>query len=149
MLITSLNNDKIKSITKLYQKKYRDQEQKFIVEGDHLVNEAYKSNNLLEVYALEGTSYYFDNIDIIYVTKEVMKKLSDQVSSTDIIGIVKYQNYQNLSGNLVLLDAIQDPGNLGTIIRSAAAFNYSVVFISLLFYLFYKHKNIIKLKNNK
>lgn len=128
MLITSVNNERIKNINKLHQKKYREEEQKFLVEGDHLVLEAFKNNNLLEVFVLDGKDYHFDNIDITYVTEEVMKKISEQDSSTDIIGVCKMINEKIDEGsNLIILDGLQDPGNLGTIIRSAAAFNYSVI----------------------
>ena len=46
-IIKSLENKKIKKLSKLLQKKYREEEKKFIVVGDHLVEEAYKSNKLL------------------------------------------------------------------------------------------------------
>lgn len=128
MLITSLTNDKIKNLVKLQSKKYREEEKKFIVEGDHLISEAYKSNNLLEIYALEDLIIKYDDIPITYVTKDVMKKISDQASSTDIIGVCKYiDNKIDISKNIILLDGIQDPGNLGTIIRSAVAFNFDLV----------------------
>ena len=128
MEITSVNNEKIKELSKLKIKKYREEEQRFLIEGDHLVNEAYKTNNLLEVYVLDDIKYNFDNVSVIKVSEEVLKKLSDQESSTDIVGVCNYiNNNLNDSNNLVVLDSIQDPGNLGTIIRSAAAFNYDVL----------------------
>ena len=128
MLITSVSNERIKNISKLHLKKYRDENKKFLVEGDHLVNEAYKNNYLLEVFILDGKEYTFDNINVTYVTEDVMKKLSEQDSSTDIIGVCKMIDENIDEGsNLIILDGLQDPGNLGTIIRSAAAFNYSVV----------------------
>jgi len=127
MVITSTSNERIKNIAKLQIKKYRDEERKFLVEGDHLVNEAYESGYLEEVFILDGANYSFDNVNVNYVSEEVLKKLSDQISSTDIIGVCKFIDIKELNNNLILLDKIQDPGNLGTIIRSAAAFNYDVV----------------------
>ena len=78
MLITSVNNEKIRELSKLQIKKYRDIQNKFLVEGDHLVNEAYKSGYLLEVFVLDENKYDFNNVDKIIVTPEVMKKLSEQ-----------------------------------------------------------------------
>ena len=128
MVITSINNEKIKNLCKLHMKKYRDEEEKFLIEGDHLVKEAIKSNNLLELILLEDNKLDISFDNITYVTKEVMDKLSEQDSSTNVIGICKYiNNNDNLNNKLILLDGLQDPGNVGTIIRSAVAFNYDVI----------------------
>ena len=72
MLITSVNNNRIKDICKLKEKKYRDSTNIFIIEGKNLINEAYKKNLLKEIYVLESTDISLD-IDTYYVTKEVMK----------------------------------------------------------------------------
>ena len=90
MLITSLNNEYIKEVNKLHQKKYRDELKKFIVEGDHLVGEAYKSGYLKEIITLEDVFIKYDDVKTTYVTKEVMDKLSEQISSSNIIGICSY-----------------------------------------------------------
>ena len=127
MVITSLNNEYIKEVNKLHQKKYRDESKKFIIEGDHLVSEAYKSGYLKEIITLEDNFVKYDDIKTTYVTKDVMDKISEQISSSNIIGICSYIENTNISNNCIMLDALQDPGNLGTIIRSAAAFNYDVI----------------------
>lgn len=127
MVITSLNNEYIKEVNKLHQKKYRDESKKFIIEGDHLVSEAYKSGYLKEIIILEDNFVKYDDIKTTYVTKDVMDKISEQISSSNIIGICSYIENTNISNNCIMLDALQDPGNLGTIIRSAAAFNYDVI----------------------
>jgi len=127
MLITSVNNEKIKNLSKLHLKKYRDEEKKFLIEGDHLVTEAIKNNSLLELYILDGEDISFDFDNITYVTKDILNKLSEQDSSTNIIGVCKYIEPKKISNKLILLDGIQDPGNLGTIIRSAAAFGFDVI----------------------
>lgn len=127
MIITSVNNEYIKEVNKLHIKKYRDEKKLFIIEGDHLINEAYKTGNLKEIFVLENSNYKFDNVKTTYVTKEVLAKLSEQLSSPDIIGICSYIENSTIENNLIILDSLQDPGNLGTIIRSAAAFNYDVI----------------------
>ena len=127
MLITSLNNEYIKEVNKLHQKKYRDELKKFIVEGDHLVGEAYKSGYLKEIITLEDVFIKYDDVKTTYVTKEVMDKLSEQISSSNIIGICSYIENNSITNNVIMLDGLQDPGNLGTIIRSAVAFNYDVI----------------------
>lgn len=127
MVITSLNNEYIKEVNKLHQKKYRDELKKFIVEGDHLVGEAYKSGYLKEIITLEDVFIKYDDAKTTYVTKEVMDKLSEQISSSNIIGICSYIENTSINNNCIMLDGLQDPGNLGTIIRSAVAFNYDVI----------------------
>lgn len=127
MVITSVNNDYIKEVNKLHQKKYRDESKTFIVEGDHLISEAYKNGYLKEIIALEDIILKYDDIKTTYVTKEVMDKISEQISSSNIIGICNYIENKSINNNVIMLDGLQDPGNLGTIIRSAAAFNYDVI----------------------
>ena len=127
-IIESLENTKIKNICKLHQKKYRDEKDNFIVEGDHLVNEAYKNGVLLEVYALPTTNINM-NIKVNYVTNNVMSKISSMESISNIIGIVKKYIPKTYGKRLLILDNIQDPGNLGTIIRSACAFNIDTIIL--------------------
>lgn len=125
-MITSINNDRIKEISKLSNKKYRKESRLFIVEGEHLVEEAYKHNLLKEVYSLNETDYENNYI----VTENVMKKISNLDSVPNIIGVCKMKEENELGNKLLILDNIQDPGNLGTIIRSAVAFNVSTIVLS-------------------
>ena len=119
MLITSLNNDKIKEYIKLKDKKYRKINKLFIIEGEHLVKEAFKKGLLKELILLDGTSIDI-NINTTYVTKEIINKLTDLETSPNILGICEIKESNSLIGDkYLLLDNIQDPGNLGTIIRSA------------------------------
>ena len=130
MLITSLDNNKIKKYEKLKIKKYRDEERLFLVEGEHLVEEAFKNGKLVDLLVLDGYNY---DIDFLYtsVTYQVMKKLSDVKSTPKVIGVVKMNDTSLIKGNKILmLDDIQDPGNLGTIIRSSVAFNISDIILS-------------------
>ena len=128
MLYTSLNNPKIKEIRKLKEKKYRDKEEMFLIEGAHLVEEALKANVLKEVFVLEGYNFSFDGI-VNYVSREVMKSLSELPSIPKVIGVCQKQKGK-IVGNIVVLDDIQDPGNLGTIIRSSVAFNVKTIILS-------------------
>lgn len=128
MLITSVNNEHIKELCKLKEKKYRDKLSLFLIEGEHLINESLKENLLIEVFALEGTDYNYDNIT--YVTESVMKKLSSTDSIPKVIGVSKKRKEENIGSRILILEDIQDPGNLGTIIRSSVAFNIDTIILS-------------------
>lgn len=129
MIITSLDNDNVKKWKKLCKKKYRDEFGIYLVEGEHLVEEAYKSGVLDKVIVLDGESYSYDNI--IYVSYEVMKALSSLDTPNRIMGVCKKKESSELLGKrYLLLDGVQDPGNLGTIVRSAVAFNIDTIVLS-------------------
>ena len=128
-IIKSLENKKVKKYTKLLQKKYREEEKKFLVVGDHLVSEAYKSNNLLEVIKTEDNNICLD-VPTTYVTYDIIKKISGMSNPQSIIGICHMLPPSNIGNKILMLDDIQDPGNLGTIIRSAVAFNIDTIIIS-------------------
>ena len=130
MLITSINNQTIKELDKLKQKKHRDLEQKFLIEGEHLVEEAEKSGVLEKIILLENSEYP-SKLEKIYVSKSVMKKLSSLDTPPNIIGVCKMLSKKKLGKKVLLLDDIQDPGNLGTIIRSSVAFNVDSIVMSL------------------
>ena len=124
MKITSIHNDNVKYWVSLKNKKIRDEERKFIVEGDHLIEEARK-NNLIE-YIISCVDEDAD----FYVTKEIMEKISDQKSISYNAAVVKFIPEDSVNGNVIILDNLQDPGNLGTIIRSSVAFNIDTIIIS-------------------
>ncbi len=124
MKIESLTNTHVKEWVKLKNKKYRDEVGLFLIEGDHLINEARKKNLIKEIISITNEQADF------YVTKEIMKKISSQVSIANNIAVCYKIKEQELKGNIVLLDNIQDPGNLGTIIRSAVAFGFKNIILS-------------------
>lgn len=129
MIITSLDNDNVKKWKKLCKKKYRDEFGIYLVEGEHLVEEAYKSGVLDKVIVLDGEDYSYDNI--IYVSYEVMKAISSLDTPNRIMGVCKKKESSDLLGKrYLLLDGVQDPGNLGTIVRSAVAFNIDTIVLS-------------------
>ena len=128
-MYSSIQNEKTKSIKKLREKKYRDIEGLFIVEGKNLVMEAYKNNLLKTLIVLDNSSFNL-SIETIRVSENVMKYLSELNTPNEIMGICYKKKEENISGNILILDNIQDPGNLGTIIRSAVAFSISTIIVS-------------------
>ena len=129
MIYTSTSNEKIKNIKKLQNKKYRNQENLFIVEGEHLVKEAF-SLSRLELLIVEEN--YDIDIDIpkMIVSGKVMKYLSELETPTHYLGVVKKNNNNFIGKRIIALDGVQDPGNLGTIIRSSVAFNFDTILLS-------------------
>jgi len=131
MLITSLDNNKIKKYIKLKTKKYRDLEKMFLIEGEHLVKEALSCNLLVDLLVLED-NYIDIDFNFTYVTKNIMKKLSDMDSVPRVVGVVKFfEPNLDFSNKVLMLDDIQDPGNLGTIIRSSVAFGVKDIILNL------------------
>lgn len=130
MLITSIDNSKVKDYVKLQQKKYRDKSGKFIVEGMHLVLEAYK-RGIVEEVILEQDEVLPLDVPIIYVSKEVIGKISTLDHPINVLALChKIPEQEKLGDRVLLLDDIQDPGNLGTIIRSAVAFDIDTIILS-------------------
>ncbi|MBR3210867.1 MAG: RNA methyltransferase [Bacilli bacterium] len=130
MVITSLENEKVKELTKLQQKKYRDLTNTYLIEGEHLVEEAYKNGSINQVIVLEGTFVGYD-VPSMEVTEEVMKKISSLDTPPTMMAVCqKKRDHEIVGDRVVLLDGIQDPGNLGTIIRSSLAFGASCIVLS-------------------
>lgn len=138
-VITSLDNKHIKNLSKLLIKKYRDQEDMFLVEGEHLVEEAGKSGKLLEVIKTDDYDRDFD-VKTTVVTYDVLKKLSSSVTPQKVIGVVNKLDEKEYGNKVLILDNLQDPGNLGTIIRSSVAFNVDTIVLS---------ENCVDLYNDK
>ena len=139
MLITSLNNDRIKELVKLKDKKYRDTCGLFFIEGYDIVMEAYNNSSIKELYVLDGVNVSMD-IPVTYVSADVMKKISDMESISEYYAVCYKKKEESIGNKIIMLDGVQDPGNLGTIIRSAVAFNFDTVVIS---------KNTVDLYNPK
>ena len=127
MKITSINNPKVTYWTKLKMKKYRDEEHLFIVESENLVNEALKKGIVKEIITTEDKEY---SVDTYNVTKEIMAKISSLVTPSKVMAVCNFILSEDIKGNILLLDHLQDPGNLGTIIRSAVAFDFQTIIVS-------------------
>lgn len=130
MLYTSTQNEKIKNLRKLNNKKFRDENSLFLIEGEHLVLEAYKNGYLKELLLEENTSLSI-NVPTSYLTRNVMKFISELDNPSNIMGVcTKLVEQEELGNKILVLDNVQDPGNLGTIIRSAVAFNIDTIILS-------------------
>ena len=129
MLYTSINNPKIKKLNLLKQKKYRDKENIFLVEGDHLVKEAYNNGYLKELLVPEGSEYKLE-VETNEINETVIKYLTSLKTPTGIFGICEKKKMTLKEGKILVLDNVQDPGNVGTIIRSSVAFNIDTIVVN-------------------
>ncbi|MFU7514858.1 TrmH family RNA methyltransferase [Clostridium sp. HCS.1] len=131
--IESKDNNLFKNIKKLKERRFRDKEGLFILEGFRLIEEAIKAKMEIENiiiskdYEQKFQEFLLNNIDLNKKTYFLANNLFMQVASTEnpqgIIAVVKKKNNQKtLKGDFYLIcDKVQDPGNLGTIIRTAHA----------------------------
>lgn len=122
-MITSLTNEKIKETAKLLEKKYRDKTSTFLVEGFHLVEEAKSAGLLIEVFTSD------EKVEGTLVSKDIIKKLSSTETPQPIIGVVKKPSPKTLGDRVLVLDNVQDPGNVGTLIRTAIAFGFDSIIV--------------------
>ena len=129
MIYTSIENPRIKEYKKLQQKKYRDKTSLFLIEGEHLVLEAMKAGYLETLLVLEGVNFSLE-VDTMVVSKPILSYLSSLETPQPIMGVCKKIEPKEINGNVFVLENIQDPGNLGTIIRSAVAFGIDTLLIS-------------------
>ncbi len=125
--IYSTNNLIIKNLLKLTNK-----DNYFLIEGVHLIDEALKNNLVKEIFLVEKFLSIYKNFpNICLVNDKVIKKLSSVEEPQGIIALCeKKQVHKSNNNKILILDSIQDPGNLGTIIRSAAAFNFDKIIAS-------------------
>ncbi|WP_186576206.1 TrmH family RNA methyltransferase [Aquibacillus kalidii] len=131
-MITSVQNAKVKHWNKLKKRKEREASQQFFIEGHHLVQEAFQSDwHVQEVILEEGTDrpdWLHSSATITYVSDNVFKSITDTRTPQGIAAIVGMQKPTWVDfKKILLIDAIQDPGNLGTIIRTADAAGFEGV----------------------
>ncbi|WP_062047833.1 RNA methyltransferase [Bacillus sp. JCM 19034] len=127
--IDSVKNERIKQWKKLHTKKGREKAGQFIIEGFHLVEEALRSDiDVSHILLEEGLDWPKDwqskQEERIEVSEAVLKELSDTQTPQGVVAIcdfLKEEPLKQMSGRYLLIDRIQDPGNLGTIIRTADA----------------------------
>ena len=144
-VISSKDNEIVKNIKKLKEKKYRDLENAYIIEGIKLVKEAiYENAKIRQIIMCENyadnkeidkeTLYEISKYNLIYVTEKVFNTITDVKTPQGIIAIVEKNNSTceiNYSEEIIIaLDDVQDPGNLGTIIRTADSANLKQIILS-------------------
>ncbi len=129
MLYSSTENEKIKKLKKLQIKKYRDQSKQFLIETPHLIIEAFKAGYLDLLIVLENEDFTLD-VETITVTSKVMDYLSQLKTKNKVMGVCHYKEEKPIGKKVLMLENIQDPGNLGTIIRTSVAFNVDTLIIS-------------------
>lgn len=131
-IITSLDNSLVKFARSLNDKKYRKQNGKFLVDGEKLVREVVLSGLKVDKLFVEESkkedfSYILENFDgkVVFVSAKVLNSISENVTPQGIIAEVCMKENGELvaveNSPILVLDRIQDPGNLGTIIRTATA----------------------------
>ncbi len=133
--IESVKNVQVKQWKKLQTKKERELTKTFIIEGFHLVEEALKTKDIVrEIIVSESvtipSTLKVDNVNITIVTDEVMKFISETETSQGIAAVCdQFQHTNTRFSKILLVDAVQDPGNLGTMIRTADAAGLDAVIV--------------------
>lgn len=139
--ISSVNNKTIKDLAKLNKKKYREDTGMYIIEGFHLIEEALQAGrkfqyllgsdealNKVEEYGVDLSSK-----SVILINKAITRHLSSTKNSQEIFMVLKIDQPKEFPfnyGKWVLLDNLADPGNVGTIIRTADAAGFDGVVLS-------------------
>ncbi|MGX7091238.1 TrmH family RNA methyltransferase [Hutsoniella sourekii] len=143
-IIQSSHNQRVKDVSKLHLAKHRRKQQRYLIEGDHLLEEAITSGqDLLEVFVSQDyqvqspviASYLETSSCKSLVSKEVFMKLSQVQAPQGILAVLPMMAEDwvallQAGRRFLIVDQLQDPGNLGTIIRTADAANYDGVFLS-------------------
>ena len=144
-VISSKDNEIVKNIRKLKEKKYRDLENCYVIEGMKLIKEAIDEKvNIRKIVVCEECIdsgeidkellYEIAKYDLIYVTKKVFELLTDVKTPQGIIAVVEKQSTENKidysQDMIIALDNLQDPGNLGTILRTVDSANLGQIILS-------------------
>ena len=132
-IITSKANSVVKNAKKLHQKKYR--KSAYLIEGWHLFEEAVQAGVTIEkIFALES---YRDQLatfpQTVWVSEDILLDLADSQTPQGIVAVVQKEEVGQVDfsqGKFLFLEDVQDPGNVGTIIRTADAAGYTGVIVS-------------------
>lgn len=129
--ISSTQNETIKGLKRLEQSKERQRTQTFLVEGYHLVEEALRSGRLKAVYKTVNAELPSGIASYTVIDEKVAHHLSQTNSGSNLFGLVAMVNAEITQPQRVILcDGIQDPGNMGTIIRTALSFGFDGLYVN-------------------
>lgn len=141
-VIKSRQNKQIKLLFKLLKKKYQDIENKFLIFGMHAIEEAIKADQKLDVYTSnkrnKGT----------LISDVLMKELSPTETPYDVVAIVEKPTIKPYANKVLILDSVQDPGNVGSLIRSAVAFGFNTIIRNESSASFYNEKTVRATQGN-
>ena len=145
MIITSKDNETIKYIRKLKEKKYRDEFGEFIIEGSKIIEEALNEKENIKIIVIcdncanqieieQTLMYEIAKQKCIYVDEKVFLTISDVQNPQGILAVVAKKNIEekiNFEDDIIIaLDDIQDPGNIGTIIRTVDSVGLKQIILS-------------------
>lgn len=143
MIITSKDNETVKYVRKLRDKKFRNETHEFIIEGIKTISEAVRENARIKMIVVceelnqspipKDILYKVAKEKIIYVNDKIFKFLTDVTTPQGILAVIEKndKNEIDFSKDLFLiLDNIQDPGNMGTILRTADSIGLNQIIIS-------------------
>jgi len=132
-LITSTQNPHVKAWIKLHSKKYRTRTQSFLIEGFHLLEDAINSGWQIDtVIVQDGVALpdWLSQQKLITLSQQVFTAISQTETPQGVAAVVNMPATQPITGDrLLLIDQVQDPGNLGTMIRTADAAGFSQVIL--------------------
>lgn len=132
-MITSIQNGKVKRWKKLKKKKDRIATNTFLIEGFHLVKEAYTSDwPITEIVIEDGVTLpeEMKGYLITTVSSSIMKHITDTKTPQGIAAVVQMKEHRWVGfHNVLVVDSLQDPGNLGTMIRTADAAGFEAVLL--------------------
>ena len=128
--ITSKNNERVKFAVSLKDSKNRKKYGMFLAETKKSLQMAIKNHVVVEVFSTEYVELP-ENVPLNLVSEEVLKKLSSNVNPEGVVFIAKIEECKiNDAKKILYLENISDPGNMGTLLRTALAFNYDLVVVS-------------------
>lgn len=134
-MITSTDNQTVKNTKRLLQKKYRIESGMYLVEGEKLVNEAVRFNQKIEYVLCDETNAFCKkdySFPVFAAKKYVVDSVCEAVTAQGVVAVLKLPDtaVQPPKGKCLILDELQDPGNLGAIMRTAAACGYGDIYLS-------------------